>query len=191
MNEILIICDIDGVLANCEHRLEHLQRKEYGAFYGVKMADDIVIEEGRLLLKSLRGSGPVSEAIYYATGRPERTRNLTLNWLEACCIPQAWSERLFMRKDADHRPSPELKVEQVEEILKVRNVISGSSPIDGLKKMATKIIGIFTSETEKLPNIYFIDDDPKNVKAVCDKFPFITGITFDIKRMEEQGKENE
>lgn len=187
MSKTLIICDIDGVLANCEHRLEYLQRKDYNAFYGIKMADDVEIKAGRSLLKSLRNSASDSSTIYYATGRPERTRNLTLNWLEAHYMPQVWSDRLFMREDVDYRPSPELKVEQVEQILNHKGIVSNNGLINGLKNLVATVSSILTGETEKLPTIYFIDDDPKNVKAVCEKYPFITGITFGIKRMKEVG----
>lgn len=185
MSDVLIICDIDGVLADCEHRLKYLHRKDYNAFYSIKMADDTVIKEGLSLLKALRNGASNSSTVCYATGRPKRTRNLTLNWLEAKYAPQAYSDRLYMREDGDYRPSPELKVEQVEQILKNRGVISSNSLIDALKAMTTTVASIITGEKESLPIVYFIDDDPKNIKAVCEKFPFITGITFGTKRMEE------
>ncbi len=184
MSGVLIICDIDGVLANCEHRLEHLSRKDYDIFYGTKMADDTDIEEGRLLVNALCNAVTSPSAIYYATGRPERMRNLTLNWLEAHLMPQARSDRLYMRKDVDYRPSPELKVEQIEQILKDREVIGGYNLIGWLKAVSDAVTSIITGEKEQPPTVYFIDDDPENVKAVCGRFPFITGITFGTKRME-------
>lgn len=186
MSETLVICDIDGVLANCEHRLKYLRMKDYDTFYGVQMADDSKINAGFSLLKSLRDSASDSSIIYYATGRPERTRNLTLNWLEAYLMPQARSDRLYMRKDVDYRPSPELKVEQVEQILKDREVIGGYNLIGWFKAVLAAVTSIITGEKEQPPTVYFIDDDPENVKAVCGRFPFITGITFGVKRMEEK-----
>ena len=140
----LIICDIDGVLANCEQRLKYLRMKDYETFYGVQMADDSKINAGLSLLKSLRNSASDSSIIYYATGRPERTRNLTLNWLEANNIPQIWSDRLYMRKDGDYRPSPVLKVEQVEQILKDSGVIGSNNLLDALKTLATTVANIVT-----------------------------------------------
>lgn len=40
MIRTLIICDIDGVLADCSHRLHYLKEKRYDAFYGAEMLDD-------------------------------------------------------------------------------------------------------------------------------------------------------
>lgn len=181
----IIICDIDGVLANCERRLQYLNIKDYSAFYGARMADDTMIESGKGLLYALKET-IYRHSIYYATGRPESTRNLTLNWLDAHCMPQAWPERLFMRKDGVYRSSPEVKVEQVKQILESEGVIAGEGVIGELKNIATKVASVFNGEAEKPPTVYFIDDDPKNVKAVCDEFPFIAGITFGVKRMEEK-----
>ena len=41
MKNALILCDIDGVLADCSHRLPYLKKKEYDKFYGANMAEDM------------------------------------------------------------------------------------------------------------------------------------------------------
>lgn len=151
----LLICDIDGVLADCSHRLHYLQEKDYDAFYANEnLVKDKPIIEGIDLthaLKALNGS-----YIILLTGRPERTRRMTEMWLENNMV---FYDRLLMREDGDYRPSPKVKTEL---LFKNMPHNMGFNPY---------FLG------------YFIDDDPKNVKAVCKAFPDITGITFGIERM--------
>lgn len=75
--------------------------------------------------------------------------------MRSCLVAQVANYPLLMRGDGDYRPSSIVKVE----LLKACNI-----PFDDYE------------------TIYFIDDDPENVKAVCEAFPKITGITFGIKR---------
>ena len=67
---------------------------------------------------------------------------------------------MLMRKDGDFRPSPEIKVEQVREVLE------SFSNID---------------------KVWFIDDDPKNVVAVEEAFPVkakikVNGLVYGTER---------
>lgn len=165
MSSTLIICDIDGVLADCSHRLHYLEEKDYGEFYGDKILDDELIQSGAKLLYHLwdrhfvgDSLTEVSNSLIFLTGRPNKTRTITQDWMRACLVAQVANYPLLMRGDGDYRPSPIVKVE----LLKACNI-----PFDEYK------------------TIYFIDDDPDNVKAVCEAFPKITGITFGTKRMEE------
>lgn len=152
----LIICDIDGVLADCSHRLHYLKEKNYDAFYGACMADDKAIKPGIVLydLLGFDDDNPVYHIIL--TGRSQSTGNLTRLWLVDNSI---YYDYLLMRRDGDYRPSPVVKVELLQKFFRSHGGFD---------------------------EIYFIDDDPKNVKAVCETFPQITGITFGIKRMEEK-----
>lgn len=152
----LVICDIDGVLADISHRLHYLEEKDYKNFYGVAMANDKVIESGNNLVKSLRDGRSFMEAdVWLLTGRPEQTRAMTKQWVESVTSLYISSTMFLMRPDGDYRPSPELKVE----LLKKRR-----------------------RELKKYDLVYFIDDDPENVKAVEKAFPNITGIVFSTKR---------
>lgn len=165
MNKDLIICDIDGVLANCEHRLHYLVEKDYGSFYGDRMLNDELIKPGVRLLYYLWSqhfdnstSEYIGNRVIFLTGRPEHTRPITGAWMKKYMPLTLSRARLLMRKDDDYRPSPRVKVERLKEC------------------------GI---DFEAFETVYFIDDDPKNVKAVCGTFPEIVGITFGVKRMEE------
>lgn len=99
----ICIFDIDGTLANCDHRLHHIKNKpkNWPAFYNGCM-DDVLIS-------------PVAEMldlyskfykIYLVTGRPENNRHLTESWLDAHKIKY---DNLIMRGDRDFRKSPEFK----------------------------------------------------------------------------------
>lgn len=155
----LIICDIDGVLADCSHRLHYLKEKKYEAFYCLEnMIEDEPIYKGIDLFHKICRDESCFD-ICLLTGRPERTRKLTEMWL--MCQDVKFN-KMYMRKDGDYRCSPAVKVELVEKIIKDRT------------KYDSRYSG------------YFIDDDPKNIKAVCEAFPKIIGITFGVKRMEEK-----
>lgn len=106
----IIICDLDGTLANCEHRVHHVQRvdgnglkrkPDWDAFYaGVK--DDTVnhpvftVVYNHLDCRSLHH-------VIFCSGRPERCRADTVEWLknEAFFHPHQYT--LLMRKDGDFR----------------------------------------------------------------------------------------
>lgn len=155
----LVICDIDGVLADCSHRLHHIKEKDYEAFYAFEnMIEDEIIWKGKELFNSVKQPTSLFD-VYLLTGRPERTRKITEIWLHYHDI---YCNRIYMREDDDHRPSPKVKVDLMNKIIESRR--SYDSNCSG----------------------YFIDDDPENVKAVCKAFPNIVGITFGIKRMEEK-----
>ena len=129
----IYIFDIDGVLADLRHRLSYKSRGDFDGFYEEKnVLADGLIQPGRELLRIMNQDG----IVVYATGRPERTRQATNKWLYKNRLPMP---TMFMRKDGDLRPSQEVKVEQVMEILEC------------------------LSDIDK---VWFIDDDPKNVAAV-------------------------
>lgn len=161
MTKSLVIADIDGVVADCRHRLRYQAEKNYDEFYGVKMLDDSVIHNGREMLDRL-GRGYLSTdrtTTVFLTGRPERTRTMTEMWLKVNYITNGGDE-IFMRKDGDYRPSDTVKVEMVK----------------ALKKK-------FGKEWDEFDHIWFIDDDPKNCLAVWTSFPEIICVTYGADRM--------
>lgn len=104
-----IICDLDGTLANCEHRVHHVQGKpkNWDAFYaGVR--HDKVNEAVRRVLNSMSCSAFEEEwttlQIIYCSGRPERCREDTERWLKE--EARMWfppETALLMRKEGDYR----------------------------------------------------------------------------------------
>lgn len=109
-----IIWDIDGTLANGDHRI-HLIRQEPKRWdeYFSLCDDDKPISHMIDILRSLeRDFIPV-----FATGRPERTRTETTWWLVSHgAATGRYPLRLYMRADGDHRNDDELKIEMLAKI---------------------------------------------------------------------------
>lgn len=155
----IYIFDIDGVLADLRHRLHYKNRGDFDGFYEDKnVLADGLIQPGRELLRIMNQDG----IVVYATGRPERTRQATIEWLNNSRLPM---RPMLMRKDGDFRPSPEIKVEQVREALE-------------------SFSNMFIADMDK---VWFIDDDPKNVAAVEEAFPLkakikVNGLVYGTER---------
>ena len=95
-----VIVDLDGTLANCNHRLHYLEgtKKNWNSFFDGCL-DDSVIEPMYSLLKILSDN----YAIVFITARPEKNRYLTTQWLNKNEIPYT---ELLMRGDKDFNKSP-------------------------------------------------------------------------------------
>ena len=102
LNSVCIF-DIDGTLANCDHRLHHVQNKpkNWEAFYSGCMDDQVIVPVAQMLKLFSKNN-----LIYILTGRPERNRELTERWLEHHKISY---NQLIMRSDRDFRKSPDYK----------------------------------------------------------------------------------
>ena len=108
-----VIFDIDGTLANVDHRRDILKKKpsDWDGFFSA-MENDTPNSAVVDLYNLSRESG-LYETIL-VSGRPERYRKLTENWL-------VWNkidfEVLIMRKDDDLRADHVIKEEILEELL--------------------------------------------------------------------------
>ena len=125
------IFDIDGVLADCSHRVHFIQQKpkNWDAFYA-DMSKDEVIKPNRdtLWLLSNALGGLQRRGIIFVTGRPEAYRKQTMNWLQE----KIWlvsgklsEDSLFMRKDGDYRPDYAVKKEIYEKEIKDKYEVLG------------------------------------------------------------------
>ena len=103
--------DLDGVLADVRHRLHHLAHrpKDWDAFFAAAVADP-PLPEG---LAAVAEAARTGHAIVYLTGRPERCRADTLEWLAAHGLPDG---QLFMRDDTDRRPARFTKVARLRRL---------------------------------------------------------------------------
>jgi len=107
------VFDIDGVLANADHRQHLLQptgggRKDWKTFFS-RAGDDALIDEvarlTMLLAPSLRR--------VLLTARPITIRDLTVEWLNRHDV--AW-DLLIMRPEREFSPSPVAKRHAVREL---------------------------------------------------------------------------
>jgi len=100
----LVVFDIDGVLADVEHRVHHLEgpRKDWRAFFAAAAADP-PLPTGIELARELAADHDLA----YLTGRPESLRRVTQQWLTGHELPVG---PLWMRPPGDFRPARVMKL---------------------------------------------------------------------------------
>jgi len=118
----IIVCDLDGTLANCEHRVHHVQRVDgnglkkkpnWDAFYA-GVLQDTVNEAVRSVLYSMydmERSRDRNLELIFCSGRPERCRADTVSWLCNVVGFSSLEFTLLMRKDGDYRADYVVKQE--------------------------------------------------------------------------------
>lgn len=101
-----IIVDIDGTLADVEHRVHHVQAKakNWRAFNDAMDMDELNIWCAKLI-DAMKAQ---SFDILFVTGRDEDYRDKTETWLKIYNINY---DKLFMRASIDFRPDHEVKKE--------------------------------------------------------------------------------
>ncbi|RUO69303.1 hypothetical protein CWI79_09130 [Pseudidiomarina salinarum] len=115
-----MIFDLDGTLANVEHRRPILEQdsKNWREFFAA-MGEDI-INKPILELYIMVSSSSTHRSIIL-TGRPEKYRKLTEQWL-------VWNgvsfDELIMRKRSDYRADHVIKEEALDELLSAGNEIA-------------------------------------------------------------------
>lgn len=100
-----VVIDLDGVLADTRHRMDYLHRrpKDWEGFFAAAAAD-LVHPEGLAVALEAAARG---HRVLYLSGRPERTRPTTLDWLSHVGAPQG---EVVLRRDDDRRPAAAVKV---------------------------------------------------------------------------------
>jgi hypothetical protein len=112
----LAVFDIDGVLADVNHRLRFLEQrpKDWSGFFAAA-PDDPPLAHGVALARE----ASVDCEVAYVTGRPEASRRDTVAWLRAHGLPEG---RLEMRRGRDRRPARVAKPELLAHIAQDRVV---------------------------------------------------------------------
>lgn len=107
------ICDIDGTIANCEHRKKYLPsgKMDWQHFLNPTLvALDAPIPHMKNILNTLSGR----YGIIYVSGRPEALRDATLEWLmnHHFSFNESFPfSSLYMRGNLDYRPDHIIKEE--------------------------------------------------------------------------------
>lgn len=116
MIDSIVIFDIDGVLADCQHRRHFIEQEppDWAAFYATCKGDPVIVAGAglwRLVVDSLR------TRVAFCTGRSESVRSRTAQWLRYHGFGYRLNlEHLLMRPIGDHRPDYVLKPEMVEKV---------------------------------------------------------------------------
>jgi len=109
----VIVFDIDGTLANVDHRRHWVASKPKNwAAWNAAMHLDKLHNDIAELLVSFYTQG---NTVLLCSGRGEETRETTENWLADNIIPY---KRLYMRAAKDNRKDSIVKVELLEQIRK-------------------------------------------------------------------------
>ncbi|MFD4506637.1 hypothetical protein [Streptomyces sp. NPDC058457] len=112
----IAVFDIDNTLADTAHRQRFLERKprDWEAFFAAAPHDPPIAEGIALAVATAEEC-----EIVYLTGRPERCRRSTLDWLSVHGLPEG---RVHMRRNADRRPARHTKLEILHRLAERREV---------------------------------------------------------------------
>lgn len=102
----VIICDLDGTLADDTHRAHHLHKPErdWDTYFSL-CSEDKLIPAVYWVLWNFRAS----HKLYILTGRSETTREMTEKWLEQHKVPMKYAT-LIMRGEHDRTADDQLKI---------------------------------------------------------------------------------
>ncbi len=114
---MVAVVDIDGVVADVRHRLRHVTErpKDWPSFFAAA-AEDTLLAEGAHTVARL---AEVYD-IVWLSGRPERLRRVTREWLDARLLPAG---ELILRGPDDYRPARLVKVEVLRALARDRTVV--------------------------------------------------------------------
>ncbi|ALV31911.1 hypothetical protein [Streptomyces sp. CdTB01] len=112
----LAVFDLDNTLADTAHRQRFLERapRDWDGFFAAAPDDPPIAEGIALVLESAQEC-----EVVYLTGRPERCRRDTLDWLAAQALPEG---RVHMRRNDDRRPARRTKLEILRRLARTREI---------------------------------------------------------------------
>lgn len=112
----LAVFDLDNTLADTGHRQRFLERapRDWDAFFAAAPQDPPLARGVALVLQSAEDC-----EVVYLTGRPERCRRDTLDWLAAQGLPEG---HVHMRRDHDRRPARRTKLEILRRLARTRRI---------------------------------------------------------------------
>lgn len=154
------VVDVDGVYADCTHRLKYAENKEYDKFYSEEemMKDEPIATNMNSINAMLAAydnvTGPDKEINFHLvvamSGRPQYTVGTTKKWFKKYNAGFVDSVDIWaFRKEHDFRPSEVVKSENMVAVLRAIDRFMHSENVDSISASFT-----------------IIDDDPKNVKAI-------------------------
>jgi len=104
-NQKLVLCDIDGTVANNNHRQNLLKEfKDWDKFFSQLKHDEPI----EMVIEAVKQQVESNNLLIFLTGRPEKYREMTQDWLSEY-FDEGFS--LLMRKDGDLRNKIEIKEE--------------------------------------------------------------------------------
>lgn len=153
--------DMDGVLANCNHRLQYAD-KDYDKFYAPQnIAKDAPIQSGIELLRLMVAAG---KKIVIITSRREMCHETTRQWLHDNGIEIA-TEDIYCRYPGDTRKSYVVKLDLTEKAIQ--------------DNMDAYLAG----------RNFFIDDYVANCEVIAKRYSSMQVLVFGCERLTGEGSE--
>nr|DAU47665.1 MAG TPA: hypothetical protein [Caudoviricetes sp.] len=130
-----IVFDIDGVLADCSHRLKYIQGedKDYDKFYSdEEVMKDKPIEAGKKIIDMLYNLYAMEDfyrptefygKIILLTGRNEVCEAATRIWVSRNILDNSSLYSIIMRPKNDYRPAHEVKKSLIEKHIGFENIL--------------------------------------------------------------------
>lgn len=117
--EDIVICDIDGTVADTKHRIHFLQQqpKDWKGFFGALAADPVRPEIAAMVIDDYNKG----RSVIYVSGRPDTYRKETEDWLAEKSLGFSWT--LLMRRGGDSRPDTIVKQEIYNRFLKGKSIV--------------------------------------------------------------------
>ena len=105
----IVLCDIDGTIANNDHRQHYLKgKKDWDGFFSELINDEPIFP----IINKVIEEHNAGKNIIFLTGRPERYRKSTILWLKRYFN---FDLEILMRKDTDRRDKLITKKEMFEQ----------------------------------------------------------------------------
>ncbi len=112
----IVLCDIDGTVANNDHRQHFLEgKKDWDGFFS-ELVNDLPIQ---IIIDKVNQEQTNGKSIVFITGRPERYRYSTTLWLKEYFD---FEFQLLMRKDNDQRHKIQIKKEIFENNFSINDI---------------------------------------------------------------------
>ena len=112
----LILCDVDGTVADNSHRQHFLEgKKDWEGFFSTLLQDEPIFPIINKVIQDHKNG----KKIVFLTGRPERYRDKTTEWLQRFF---EFKFELIMRKDNDQRHKLIVKEELFNSYVKEKSV---------------------------------------------------------------------
>jgi len=106
---MIYLCDIDGTIADCQHRIHFIAEKDWRGFFGAVNLDSPIWPVIQTI-KLLKAAGAT---IIMMSGRSDECKAATRAWLRRYDVPY---DDLFMRKAGDHRPDNIVKEQMLRKV---------------------------------------------------------------------------
>lgn len=115
----IVVCDIDGTVADCEHRKSYLEKepKDWKGFFSKMSIDTPRIEVYNEAMETALAN---DAELIFVSARPEDYREVTEAWLKFYGMDYL---HLIMRKSGDKRPDVDVKQQILDKYLSHYNIV--------------------------------------------------------------------